>query len=901
MNSSMNIKLKDRKWIKEIMLIGALLIGLLVAVLIAVSSKKMEYQEQKFGVIQDYTVKVDDKVELKTEFTLETDYFQGILIYMSFSGITYEDAYLNFALYDKETDKMLGEYTMDLEYEYSDKSAYVKLPIEHAKDRAVYLIITGQNIKEPLQLKISKKCVSEQKIYKNDAKVKGGLVMSAVYGQETSNAVNVYVNYAIYVIVVLLIYYNKKGEKKEQQKIKRRKKMGNSTIGKKLIIKIKYFLEKYKRGFIFIIVLLAFACIFVFYYNLKISDLISDKKQIVELKASDGEYLLLDKTSFFVKQNIICSENKLSGFSLSCYGEDIDPESRLDIKITDEENGNTMFEQSYLVSEIAGSRENEFYIPLDENIADSEDREYMISIELVNFNDTKLYIAQTGQFQYDEYVLSVNERELSSALALKTTYADSDFILKLYWIFVCLVFIALFTLYLAIYFKQFSVENVFLILALSLGIIYMLTITVYGVPDEASHMDTAYRYSNRLLGIERSERIGYDFKRAADVDALTEQTERTSVNINSYQRLYNGFFSKTEEDYLVECYMRDNSNNGGVLLYWASTIGLTIARMLNFGTIPMYLTGRFFNLLAYCILVYVAIKILPYGKITMGLLATLPISLQQAASFSYDALLNGYAMLFIAYCLYLANAKRKLMTYDILIIVVLTMLIAGCKGGVYLPMCLLVLYIPYKRGYRSLKSYFMYGFILVITVVTFGKSYIVYLFQKLTASHGTVSSGVNGTENYTFGYLLNHPLKLISLFCNTLFERTDAYIQNILGGNLGWLNIRIPWIYCFIFLIILLISASAIVPKINGKERILFLFISLCSFFLVNFSMLIVWTPKTSDYIMGVQGRYFLPFIFLAIAGGSSNVFRIKKEHNLIWTTALVHCLVLLKVIVDTM
>ncbi|MDE5777370.1 MAG: hypothetical protein K2I10_02500, partial [Lachnospiraceae bacterium] len=218
MSSDMNMKLKDRKWTREIVLIAALLIGLLVAVLIAVSSKKMEYEEQKFGTIQDYTVKVDDKIELKTEFLLEEDYFQGILIYMSFNGISYEDAYLNFELYDKDTSEMLGEYSMDLECEYSDKSAYVKLPVEHSKNRAVYLIITGQNIREPLQLKISKKCVSEQKIYKNDAKVKGGLVMSAVYGQETSNAVNVYVNYAIYAIVMLLIYYNKRDEKKEHDR-----------------------------------------------------------------------------------------------------------------------------------------------------------------------------------------------------------------------------------------------------------------------------------------------------------------------------------------------------------------------------------------------------------------------------------------------------------------------------------------------------------------------------------------------------------------------------------------------------------------------------------------------------------------------------------------------------------
>ncbi|MCM1179163.1 MAG: DUF2142 domain-containing protein [Clostridium sp.] len=896
MDSNTKVRVKDIKW--NIVIVTALITGLLVLIFLSGKSTKMEYSEQKFGVLQDYTLKVDDDVKLRIDFTLESDDLKGIAVYLLFNGIEYEEAYLDFTLFDQNTDEVIGKYSMDLEYEYSAKYAYIELPVKDSKNRNVYLTITGQNIKQPLQLKISKKGVSEQKLYKNGNKVRGALVMNAVYGKKTSNAVNVYVNYIIYVIVVLLIFYNRKGEKKRNESERKRKSL---AINIRLIKRIKFFWAKYGRKLKFVIMVLVFACIFIFYYNLIISDLLKEKKQVTEIEAVDGKYLLMDKEHAIMEQTFISSDNKLSGLSISCYGEDVDKNSCIDVKIMDVENGNTILEREYMVTEFTGKKETEVYIPCNENILQSKEKEYILLIEAVNFGETRFYIAQSEKFKYKKYKLSMNEHELQSDVALKMTYSDQDFILNLYVIFVCLVFLVLCVLYLTIYFKRFCIENLCLIFTCLFGLIYMCVITIYGVPDESSHMDTAYRYSNRLLGIEKSERVGYDYKRVGDVDVLTDQPERTTVNINSYQRFYNGFFSRIEDGNLVECYMRDNSNNGGFLLYWASTLGLTIARILHWGTIPMYMLGRLFNLLAYCVLVYAAVKILPYGKTMMTLLATLPISLQQAASFSYDALLNGYIMLFIAYCLYLANEKRNLFTYDILFLTVMMLLLASSKGGVYIPICLLVLYIPYKRNYRSLRSYLVYGFVFITAIVMFGKSYIVYLLQKLTASQGTISSGANGTENYTFGYLLKHPLKLVSLFCNTVFERTDAYLQNILGGSLGWFNIHIPWTYCIIFLIILLLSASTITTKINKKDRLLFMFITVCCFILVNFSMLIVWTPKTSDYIVGVQGRYFLPFIFLTIAGGSVSVLKIEKERGLIWTTAIMHCLVLLRVIVVTL
>ncbi|MEG0020877.1 MAG: DUF2142 domain-containing protein, partial [Oscillospiraceae bacterium] len=136
-------------------------------------------------------------------------------------------------------------------------------------------------------------------------------------------------------------------------------------------------------------------------------------------------------------------------------------------------------------------------------------------------------------------------------------------------------------------------------------------------------------------------------------------------------------------------------------LYFAQTLGVLLARILNFGYIPMLLMGRAFNLLLYVVLVYLAIKTLPFFKLPLCLVSLLPIPLQLAGSFSYDTLVMGMCFLFIALCFKYAYGTEILSAKQIGVLAVLGALIAPSKT-IYITVVALCFIIPSAK-FKSKK------------------------------------------------------------------------------------------------------------------------------------------------------------------------------------------------------
>ena len=58
------------------------------------------------------------------------------------------------------------------------------------------------------------------------------------------------------------------------------------------------------------------------------------------------------------------------------------------------------------------------------------------------------------------------------------------------------------------------------------------------------------------------------------------------------------------------------------------------------------------------------------------------------------------------------------------------------------------------------------------------------------------------------------------------------------------------------------------------------LIIIILSVGLIEFSMLLAWTPKTSLTISGVQGRYFLPLLPISLMLLKNKLIVFKKNKN---------------------
>ena len=90
----------------------------------------------------------------------------------------------------------------------------------------------------------------------------------------------------------------------------------------------------------------------------------------------------------------------------------------------------------------------------------------------------------------------------------------------------------------------------------------------------------------------------------------------------------------------------------------------------------------------------------------------------------------------------------------------------------------------------------------------------------------------------------------------------------MIGQNLGWLEIMVPGYIIYGFWTVLIISA---IRKTTEKQVLsagqrLWIFLVLAGVAsLVGLALLFDWTPIESNYVYGIQGRYFLPMLPLLL------------------------------------
>ncbi|HIT88985.1 MAG TPA: DUF2142 domain-containing protein, partial [Candidatus Merdenecus merdavium] len=98
--------------------------------------------------------------------------------------------------------------------------------------------------------------------------------------------------------------------------------------------------------------------------------------------------------------------------------------------------------------------------------------------------------------------------------------------------------------------------------------------------------------------------------------------------------------------------------------------------------------------------------------------------------------------------------------------------------------------------------------------------------------------------------------------------QSEFYIKTFVGESLSYLNISVPSIFTYFFLVLLGVSTIREEKEeqlITIPHKLYILMMSLGSIFLVLFSMLYFWTPMSYTTIEGVQGRYFIPIAFLLL------------------------------------
>lgn len=575
----------------------------------------------------------------------------------------------------------------------------------------------------------------------------------------------------------------------------------------------------------------------------------------------------------------------------------------------------------------------------DRMIQTDTDTEYTLHLYIQPASaDSKIAIWKS-ETAYDGFALTENGAAASGTIALSYITAHvGNSIYRFYLGFCLFVVTAAAVLYYLAFVKKEKIHTIFAAAALFIGTLYCVFSPISGEPDEYVHAATAYYTSNAILGIENSTQPGTLTVRECDAQA----TMANGADYSAYhfqqiaEQLFTGANGHTS---LVTIKAR----NVGTY-YWTylpSALGITLARLLHFGYIPLYVTGRLFSLLMYIAIVTFAIRLTPVFKNLFALCALLPMCLQLAASYSYDGYVLYLTFLFLALIFRLAYGKQNPSISFIVVTTIVLIALTPVKT-IYILLGMAVVIIPTNRfsscrtGFCAKYSILLAGLLVwcatnltgtllalqpaTATVSTTqpvddylsrSTTRITYPFEydqtqieapNIAPTYDTNSDLLpNGDSRYYFGipYILHHPRQTAKIVLNSFTTLCDTYLQSILGtryGELILVDIHTSWLLSFFVLGLLLWGT---IPCQNDfiaptSHRLLFLGLFAAIFAAVTLVSLI-WTPINYTVLFGWQGRYLLPGLLpLMIALSNKHFTKASDDtHLLLYSYSIVNFFIL--------
>lgn len=416
--------------------------------------------------------------------------------------------------------------------------------------------------------------------------------------------------------------------------------------------------------------------------------------------------------------------------------------------------------------------------------------------------------------------------------------------------------------------ENMTEENMFLTLVIPFGICMLLLLTDNGLYDADAHTTMAYHYSNIVLDTDEEDNTDHIYMRVEDAKVGREASGVVNEQAQEYWRVLQdwSWSSKNEEGVVVGVTM---AHGGTILSYLPNVIGMVIGRGLNMGAYPMLYLAKIVGFIAYIMTCYLAIKVTPILKNVFSFAAALPVCVYHATGITYDTIAFSASLVMSAYIF--LWWERPLRLKEWIFLAVSVIFVGGCKGGVYLPLIMLMALVPWKRWNFSWKKGIALGIFLVFGVAVFCVKY----GSILISSMGSVEEFVDPAMKYGAGYCFKHPIAFAKMFMETMFIRGDAYLGHILGDRTAWTQAHVEWFIIIPFLLLLLGAGirKENEPELTDKVKKIFVALLLIAEFVGMHIVLMSDTKIYSSYIYGVQGRYFLPLVPLIVL--------ILREHGL--------------------
>ena len=472
--------------------------------------------------------------------------------------------------------------------------------------------------------------------------------------------------------------------------------------------------------------------------------------------------------------------------------------------------------------------------------------------------------------------------------------------------------------------RDWTLTRIYPFAGLTLGLFYLFVLPPLSAPDEISHYISAYQLSSHMLGEEANYQTGHVLVRAEDWfledtwgayvyedgEGLWKKAEKEEDGKRLGDKKSSSQASVLGQTLTEETYSlihdvgtgalqtpQEQALSGEKLLavspyppvvttplaYVPQAIGISLARLLELDSLWLAYLGRLFNLLFFVAVTWLSMKRLPMGREVLFGVAMLPMTLHLSASFSYDVMILACMFYFTSICLDLAYRRERVRPLDV-VFMALLMAVAGPCKMVYAVMMGLCLLIPVKQ----FGGWARWGVSAVIVAAAFVLSMVLVNGQTIVQYAAAGEEAVvpwSQEAGYSLTLLLHQPMRLLQMFYNTLVTMGEQYHLTMIGGMMGNLDpvLSVPYAASALLtgcLILLALKKPGETAELKGGRRLWVFGVCLGCFGAILGSMLIAWTPLSSPYIQGVQGRYFLPFLPVLLMACKNDCLVLTKDRN---------------------
>ena len=435
--------------------------------------------------------------------------------------------------------------------------------------------------------------------------------------------------------------------------------------------------------------------------------------------------------------------------------------------------------------------------------------------------------------------------------------------------------------------KRPGAAVVFAGLALLFGSVFVFLIPPFQSPDEPSHFLRAFQVSEGAFFPETADR-----RLGGDLPASLMQLR------DSFSFLKMNYDARVDKKLIFNCLnipldktrraFADFPNTAvyAPTAYPAQAIAIGALRGCGGTPLQMLYAARLANLLLWILLVFAAIRMMPFAQHLLAAFALLPASLAMAASANADVMTNGLCWWLTASFLRFAFA-RPAPGSAVYVKQLIAFVIVCANKLIALPLVLLnLLRRPGRNGKNLLPFGMMAGAGLAAALLwgsLANRRFIPYdAYNPAVRSVQTLNEGVDPARQLAF--IRAHPLDFARTAAVSAVRALPSAAAHV-AGKFGWEKNYLHPAWLAMLWLALAAAAAGTANPMSVVQRLGAAAVAILYIGMFAVTMYALWCPVGAPELTNFQGRYFVPVApvaALVVANGWLRRFQRK-----IWWFAL--------------